>query len=72
MHISQRKTDEHIAVQAYYREGSALQAVDNWEGAAQAYFEGFRMDPQNAAMAQAFQKAVVKAREAHAAAHRHA
>ena len=59
------------AVQAYYREGSALQAMKDWEGAAQAFFEGFRMDPQNAAMAQAFQAAIVKAREAHAAAHQH-
>lgn len=58
-------------MQAYYREGSALQAMENWEGAAQAYFQGFRMDPQNAVMAQAFQKAIGKAREAHAAAHQH-
>ena len=58
-------------VQAYYREGSALQAMGSWEGAAQAYFQGFRMDPQNAAMAQAFQNAVSRAREVHAAAHQH-
>ena len=58
-------------VQAYYREGSALQAMGSWEGAAQAYFQGFRMDPQNAAMAQAFQNAVSRAQEAHAAGHQH-
>jgi len=58
-------------VQAYYREGSALQAMDSWEGAAQAYFMGYRMDPQNAAMAQAFQHAIKKAQEAHKAAHKH-
>ena len=60
----------HASLQAYYREGSALQAMESWEAAAQAYFQGFRMDPQNTALAQAFQHAVHKAREEHAAAHK--
>ena len=66
-----RDTLRPMPMQAYYREGSALQAMGSWEGAAQAYFQGFRMDPQNAAMAKAFQNAVSKAQEAHAAAHQH-
>ncbi len=58
----------HTSLQAHYREGSALQAMESWEAAAQAYFQGFRMDPQNAAIVQAFQHAINKAREEHAAA----
>lgn len=58
-------------MQAYYREGSALQALERWEAAAQAFFEGFRMDPQNEALAKAFQQAVRKAREENAAGHKH-
>ncbi|CAK0782712.1 hypothetical protein CVIRNUC_005907 [Coccomyxa viridis] len=57
---------------AYYREGSALQTLGRWEEAAQAFFQGFRADPQNAALAQAFQKAVQKAREENAQAFSHA
>lgn len=63
-------TGPHASLQAYYREGSALQAMESWEAAAQAYFQGFRMDPQNTALAQAFQHAIHKAREEHAAAHK--
>ena len=59
-------------MQAYYREGSALQTLGRWEEAAQAFFQGFRADPQNAALAQAFQKAVQKAREENAQAFSHA
>ena len=59
-------------MQAYYREGSALQALGHWEEAAQAFFQGFRADPQNAALTQGFQKAVQKAREESAVASSHA
>lgn len=58
-------------VQAFFREGSAAEALEQWEDAAQAYFQGCRLDPQNIALAQAFHGVVQKARDAHRQAHEH-
>ncbi|CAL8467241.1 g6777 [Coccomyxa elongata] len=66
-----RTVDPRYA-KAYYREGSAAEALEQWEDAAQAYFQGCRLDPQNIALAQAFHGVVQKAREAHKKAHEHA
>lgn len=41
-----------LAAQAYYREGCAAEALEQWEDAAQAYFQGCRIDPHNIALAQ--------------------
>lgn len=34
-----------LAPQAWYREGAAQEALQQWEPAAQAYFEAFRLEP---------------------------
>ena len=57
------------APQAWYREGAAARQLMQWETAAQAFFEAYRLDSSNDALATAFQEAVQKGREAHAAAH---
>ncbi len=55
-------------VQAWYREGAAAQALERWEAAAQAFFEAFRLDPENTSFSDAFQNAVARGQAAHAAA----
>ena len=45
-------------VQAWYREGSAARILEDWEAAAQAYFEAYRLDPSNETLAVAFQDAI--------------
>ena len=52
-------------LQAWYREGAAARHLLQWEAAAQAFFEAYRLDPTNDELAQAFQEAVQKGREAH-------
>ena len=55
---------------AWYREGSAAEALGDYEGAARAYFEGYRVNPaQGRECAEAFQAAVAAGRAAHAAKH---
>ena len=57
-----------VSVKAWYREGSAAEALGDFEGAARAYFEGYRANPaQGKECAQAFQAAVAAGRAAHAA-----
>ncbi len=50
---------------AWYREGCAAKALGRWEDAAAAFFEGFRVAPDNADLAAAFQDAVAQGRVAH-------
>jgi predicted TPR repeat methyltransferase len=57
--------------QAYYREGQSAEALQQWEEAAQAYFQGCRCDPHNIALAKAFHNVIEKARAAHRAQHAH-
>jgi hypothetical protein len=56
-------TDDVLCTQAFYREGSAAQALKLWEDAAQAYFESCRLEPNTIAYAQAFHGVVQKARQ---------
>lgn len=42
----------HVIAQAWFREGYAAEALDQWEPAAQAYFEAFRLDADNPAFSQ--------------------
>ena len=58
------------SVKAWFREGSAAEALGDYEGAARAFFEGYRVDPaQGRECAEAFQAAVAAGRAAHAAKH---
>ncbi|KAK9828865.1 hypothetical protein WJX72_002461 [[Myrmecia] bisecta] len=50
---------------AWYREGCAAQALERWEDAAQAYFEGYRQEPTNQEIAAAFQNAVAEGQKRH-------
>jgi len=45
-------------LQAWYREGSAARSLEDWEAAAQAFFEAYRLDPSNETLAAAFQDAI--------------
>lgn len=54
-------------MQAYFREGQSAEALEQWEDAAQAYFQGCRCDPNNIALAKAFNNVIQKARAAHTA-----
>ncbi len=58
-----RTLDKKYA-KAFYREGCAAQALRLWEDAAQAYFEAFRLEPNEAAYAQAFHSVMQEARKA--------
>ena len=60
-------SDSFHFVQAWYREGAAAKQLLQWEVAAQAFFEAYRLDSTNDALATAFQEAIQKAREAYAA-----
>ena len=56
------------SVKAWFREGSAAEALGDFESAARAYFEGYRTNPaQGKECAEAFQAAVAAGRAAHAA-----
>lgn len=58
------------SVKAWFREGSASEALGDWEAAARAYFEGYRANPaQGKECAEAFQAAVAAGRAEHAAKH---
>ena len=59
------RTLDRAYAKAFYREGCAAEALQLWEEAAQAYFEGFRLAPDTAAYAQAFHNVMQKARQAH-------
>ena len=59
-----RERDASYA-KAWYREGAAARALGRWEDAAAAFFEGFRVAPDNADLAAAFQDAVAQGRAAH-------
>ena len=50
-------------MKAYYREGMAQQALGNWEEAAQAYFEGCRIESENTELIKLFQNAMKMAKE---------
>ena len=56
-----------ISSQAYYREGMAHQELGNWEEAAQAYFEGCRVENENTELIKRFQHAMKMAKEDHKA-----
>ena len=56
-----------ISSQAYYREGMAHQELGNWEEAAQAYFEGCRVENENTELIKLFQHAMKMAKEDHKA-----
>ena len=60
-----RTLDRNYA-KAFYREGCAAEALERWNDAAQAYFESYRLEPNTAAFAQAFNKVVQEARKANA------
>ena len=58
------------SVKAWFREGSASEALGDYESAARAFFEGYRVNPaQGKECAEAFQAAVAAGRAAHAAKH---
>lgn len=59
----QGSDDERL--QAWYREGCAARTLEQWENAAQAFFEAYRLDPGNADLAAAFQQAVACGQAAH-------
>ena len=50
---------------AYFRLGSALHALQRFEEAAQALFEGVQLEPDNIELARAFREAVDDGRRAH-------
>ncbi|QDZ23878.1 ankyrin repeat domain-containing protein [Chloropicon primus] len=54
-------------MKAYYREGMAQQELGNWEEAAQAYFEGCRIENENTELIKRFQHAMRMAKEHHKA-----
>ena len=54
-------------MKAYYREGMCQQELGNWEEAAQAYFEGCRLENENAELIKRFQHAMRMAKEDHKA-----
>ena len=54
------------SVQAWYREGSAAEALELYQEAAEAYFEGCRVDPDNRDLAQGFQRAIAAGKKQHA------
>ena len=54
-------------MKAYYREGISHQALGNWEEAAQAYFEGCRIENENTELVKRFQNAMKIAKEQHRA-----
>ncbi|KAK9833842.1 hypothetical protein WJX74_007548 [Apatococcus lobatus] len=53
-------------VKAWFREGSAAEGLTMYQEAAEAYFEGCRVDPDNRDLAQGFQRAVAAGRKQHA------
>lgn len=55
-------------LQAWYREGCAARELGLWNDAAQAFFRGYQTDPSNQELAGAFQAAVERGKQAHAAA----
>lgn len=63
-----KKNKGHGGAQAWYREGTALSEMGRWEEAAQTFYEGLRVDPEHAELAQAFNRAIQEGRKAHAAA----
>ena len=54
-------------VQAWYREGEAARLLEQYEDAAQAFYEAYTLDPTNSMVAKDFQDAVARGREQHAA-----
>jgi len=52
-------------MKAYYREGMAHQELGHWEEAAQAYFEGCRIENENDELIKRFQHAMKMAKEEH-------
>lgn len=54
-------------LKAFYREGLAYEKMELWEEAAQAFFEGCRLDPENQEIRRCFQEAIRRGRQAHQA-----
>lgn len=52
---------------AHYRKGAALQALERWEDAATAFFEGVQVDPSKLALGKSFREAIESGRQAHQA-----
>ncbi|CAI5526990.1 unnamed protein product [Closterium sp. Naga37s-1] len=50
---------------AYFREGSAFRAMERYEDAANVFFEGVQVDPNNMDLTAAFQEAIEAGRKAH-------
>ncbi|CAI5471323.1 unnamed protein product [Closterium sp. Yama58-4] len=50
---------------AYFREGSAFRALERYEDAANVFFEGVQVDPNNMDLTAAFQEAIEAGRKAH-------
>ncbi|GJP47419.1 hypothetical protein CLOM_g6607 [Closterium sp. NIES-68] len=50
---------------AYFREGSAYRAMERYEDAANVFFEGVQVDPNNMDLTAAFQEAIEAGRKAH-------
>jgi len=54
-------------VQAWYREGEAAKLLEQYEDAAQAFYEAYTLEPTNSMVARDFQDAVARGREQYAA-----
>ncbi|KAK9862761.1 hypothetical protein WJX84_006149 [Apatococcus fuscideae] len=52
-------------IKAWFREGSAAEAQAMYQEAAEAYFEGCRIDPDNRDLAQGFQRAIAAGKKQH-------
>ncbi|CAI5467002.1 unnamed protein product [Closterium sp. Yama58-4] len=50
---------------AYFREGTAFRAMERYEDAANVFFEGVQVDPNNMDLTAAFQEAIEAGRKAH-------
>lgn len=60
------RTIDPAYIKGWYREGVASTALLQWEDAAQALFEAYRLDSTNEVIAAAFQRAVASGQQAHA------
>ena len=61
------RPEMHRVRQAWYREGESAKALQQWEDAAQAYYQAFTLDPSNTDVAHAFQHAIAQGKAEYAA-----
>lgn len=52
--------------QAWYREGEAARLLEQYEAAAQAFYEAYALDPSSDMLARDFQDAVARGRKQYA------